>query len=401
MANGVESFVLLGLMLVIIAFRTFVRWRRVGLAHLQLDDYLMVLAGILCTIVTVAASLVVTRTDGLTNSYMTDEERAALSPDSQEHADRVLGSKIQVLGWTLYAASLWCIKVCVAVFYSRLTYKLPHWQVRIYIAYGLIGVTWVVVTLCLLVGCRPISKYWQISPDPGICQPTNSKLYVFAVLIPDVITDLFLLSIPLPLLWTVNLSLRKKIPLAILFCGVIFVIMAAIIRGVVILSSGPEGAISGSEWSVREEFVSVVVANLPVVQAPIRAFCNKIGLSVLFSKGHSTNTDKPYAGRTIGGGGGGGGISGISGGGYPLRTPKGGSQAPGTTAAWDSDEQILCENANSCSSSSNNNNNNNIVVAREIAVESEAGSLKEPSRWTVSVAGGADPWKEQQQKQQR
>lgn len=46
MANGVESFVLLGLMLVIIAFRTIVRWRRVGLAHLQLDDYLMVLAGV-------------------------------------------------------------------------------------------------------------------------------------------------------------------------------------------------------------------------------------------------------------------------------------------------------------------------------------------------------------------
>lgn len=67
-----------------------------------------------------AASLVVSKTKGLTNSYMTDEQRASLSPDSQEYLDRVLGSKIQVIGWTLYAASLWCIKICVAVFYSRL-----------------------------------------------------------------------------------------------------------------------------------------------------------------------------------------------------------------------------------------------------------------------------------------
>jgi hypothetical protein len=69
----------------------------------------------------VAAIYVVVKANGLTNSYMTDEERASLSPDSQEYADRVLGSKIQVFGWTLYAASLWCIKACVAIFYSRLT----------------------------------------------------------------------------------------------------------------------------------------------------------------------------------------------------------------------------------------------------------------------------------------
>jgi hypothetical protein len=78
----------------------------------------------------VAASLVVSQTKGLTNSYMTDEERAALSPDSQEYADRVLGSKIQVIGWTLYATSLWCIKVCVAVFYSRLTCVCTHPRLR-------------------------------------------------------------------------------------------------------------------------------------------------------------------------------------------------------------------------------------------------------------------------------
>lgn len=66
------------------------------------------------------------KTKGLTNSYMTDEERASLPSDSQEYIDRVLGSKIQVIGWTLYAASLWCIKACVAVFYSRLTCVQPY-----------------------------------------------------------------------------------------------------------------------------------------------------------------------------------------------------------------------------------------------------------------------------------
>lgn len=46
MAEGVEGFVLLALMLVIIILRSIVRVRRVGFGGLDLDDYLMPLAGV-------------------------------------------------------------------------------------------------------------------------------------------------------------------------------------------------------------------------------------------------------------------------------------------------------------------------------------------------------------------
>ncbi|KAL2161833.1 hypothetical protein VTH06DRAFT_7617 [Thermothelomyces fergusii] len=376
MAQNAEAFTLLSLVLFIIACRIFVRVKHVGFRGLQLDDYLMPVAGILCIVDLVAAIFVEEKAHGLTNSYMTDEQRAALSPDSQEYKDRVLGSKIQVFGWTLYAASLWCIKICVAVFYSRLTTNLAHLQIRVYIAYAFIGGTWIVTTALLLFGCRPMSKYWQIYPDPGICQPTNSKLYVLSVLIPDILTDLYLLSIPLPLLWSTNIGVKKKVSLTVLFSGVIFVIMAAIIRGVVILTAGPEGAVTGSEWAIREEFVSIVVSNLPILQSPIRALCNKIGLGVLFSS-HKSNHVTPFEGRTIGGGGGG----------YPLRSHRNRSNKSGahdTTAitAWDSDERILCENGTTqhiCK---------NIVVTKEVNVESESGSVREPSGWTAPSESG-------------
>ncbi|KAK4232986.1 hypothetical protein C8A03DRAFT_39341 [Achaetomium macrosporum] len=368
MAGEVEAWTLLSLVLAIVILRTFVRLRNVGFRGLQLDDYLMPVAGILCIVDLVAAIYVVSAADGLTNSYMTDEQRASLSPDSEEYAKRVLGSKIQVFGWPIYVATLWAIKLCVAVFYSRLTTKLAHWKMRVYVAYGLIGVTWVVTTCILLFGCWPMSKYWQIYPDPGICQPTNSNLYVLTVLITDVVTDLYLLSIPLPLLWAINISLKKKLSLTLLFSGVAFVVMAAIIRGVVVLTSGPEGAVTGSSWAIREEFVSIVVSNLPILHAPIRALCKKIGLGALFSTHNTTKT--PYEGRTIGGG---------AGNSYALRSTK--PSGNRTVTAWDSDEQILCENGAQDPSK--------ITVAREVAVESEAGSLKEPTGW-ASVATGAN-----------
>ena len=71
---------------------------------------------------TVAAHLVRSKFNGLTNSYMTDEQRAAVDPASKEYYDRQWGSKIQIIGWSLYAMILWLIKFCVAIYYSRLTY---------------------------------------------------------------------------------------------------------------------------------------------------------------------------------------------------------------------------------------------------------------------------------------
>ncbi|KAH8201524.1 hypothetical protein TruAng_004295 [Truncatella angustata] len=95
---------------------------------------------------------------------------------------------------------------------------------------------------------------------------------------------MYLLSIPLPLLWTVNIGMRRKLSLMLLFSGAIFVMMAGTIRAVVILSSGPEGAVTGSEWACRETFVAIVVANLPILQPLIRQGASKIGLSGLFSR---------------------------------------------------------------------------------------------------------------------
>jgi hypothetical protein len=70
-----------------------------------------------------AAYLVGANFDGLTNSYMTPEQRASLDHGSEEYTNRVWGSKIQVIGWSLYAAILWCLKLCIAAVYARLTYE--------------------------------------------------------------------------------------------------------------------------------------------------------------------------------------------------------------------------------------------------------------------------------------
>lgn len=58
----------------------------------------------------------------LANNGMSAEYRAKLDPASVEYQLRIAGSKLHLSAWSLYVSSLWCLKLCIAVFYTRLTY---------------------------------------------------------------------------------------------------------------------------------------------------------------------------------------------------------------------------------------------------------------------------------------
>jgi hypothetical protein len=117
----VEAFTLLSIGILIIFLRTYARLRQVGIRNFEADDWLMLLVIVPYTIETALAYTVGAQFRGLTNSGMTDEERKALSPDSDEYGWRVGGSKIQVAGWVMYASVLWLVKAALCAFYFRLT----------------------------------------------------------------------------------------------------------------------------------------------------------------------------------------------------------------------------------------------------------------------------------------
>lgn len=169
---------------------------------------------------------------------MTDEERKNLVPYSPEWNLRVGGSKLQVMGWSLYTLLLWLLKLCMNIFYGRLTYVvtllplqirladhsfregLDGMQTRIKIGIVAVVATYIATILSILLGCRPLHKNWQIYPDPGStssfsrptsksspltesiildhCQPAVSLIDLYVTVVLNVATDLYLMSIPLP-----------------------------------------------------------------------------------------------------------------------------------------------------------------------------------------------------------
>lgn len=56
---------------------------------------------------------------------MTDEQRMSLLPSDPEWDRRVIGSKVQVMGWTSYSTLMLVLKLAMLFFYLRLTVCLP------------------------------------------------------------------------------------------------------------------------------------------------------------------------------------------------------------------------------------------------------------------------------------
>ncbi|KAI0170231.1 hypothetical protein BJ166DRAFT_190729 [Pestalotiopsis sp. NC0098] len=291
-----EVFILLGIGLAIILLRLYARWEAVGFSRWEADDYLMILVMGAYSTESALAYQVVANYDGLANNGMTDQQRADLSPDSDEYRMRVGGSKTQIPGWIMYVLVLWAIKAALCTFFLRLTERLGNYRMRINIGFVLITVTWVIVTVCIIAGCGPIQKNWQINPNPGLnCQPASSRINVFVTLGLNVATDIYLLTIPVPMLWNAKIPLWKKLGLILLFSGGIFVTMAGILRCVLILANDVTGAQDGSAWAVRETFVAVVTSNVPLIFPLVRRWVgNTLGS---FSSRKDSRSGMPTGGN--------------------------------------------------------------------------------------------------------
>lgn len=85
-----------------------------------------------------------------------------------------------------------------------------------FISFFLIS-TLVAVVIATLAECQPFDHYWQVTPDPG---PTCRSGYVNLITMGtcDVITDLLLVAIPVPIILMVQMPLKRRLALASLFC---------------------------------------------------------------------------------------------------------------------------------------------------------------------------------------
>ncbi|KAI9732442.1 MAG: hypothetical protein M1834_001650 [Cirrosporium novae-zelandiae] len=247
-----------GIGMCIFFLRFFARATVVGIRNFQYDDYFALLGMVLWTIDNSLIDVM-----GKHGSFVGLNEQTAAALDEKTVKSYTIGSKALFVAWITYVSMIWCMKAVLLGLYNRITLGL--WQHRlIKIMAVSCGITYIAFLLTHFLHCLPIQKNWQVKPYAGdACTLTTPNYLV--VVTTNVLTDLGILSIPLPLLWAVKIPIHRKLIIAMLLCSGIFVICAAILRAV--FSVGNIGDLSNAAlWVSRETFTSSIATSIPAIK---------------------------------------------------------------------------------------------------------------------------------------
>ncbi|KAH7139583.1 hypothetical protein B0J13DRAFT_596686 [Dactylonectria estremocensis] len=272
--SAVESWTLYSIGVASTLLRTYARMRGRGFPGLSTEDYLVL-------------------------AYCVGN-RSTLSPEDHEYNSRWV---YPIAGWTIYSSLIWSLKLSMLFFYTRLTDSVDQrYRIRIQIGFALVVATFVACILTVFLACRPFHKYWQINPDPGnSCQAAISKPIIWVSFAANVPTDIYLIGIPIPMLWQSGLKTIKKIAYTVVLGTGIFVLVCPTLKSIFVLVDPVNGAALAGAWGTREAFVAVITTNLPLLFPLLRAWFTPLFGSMLRSSQKAYQTPSGF--RTIGGGG--------------------------------------------------------------------------------------------------
>ncbi|TVY34178.1 hypothetical protein LOCC1_G008102 [Lachnellula occidentalis] len=290
MGYTVELWVEYGIGMVFFVTRFFARFKVVGISGFTWDDLFSFFAMILWSVDAITVQVI--NVYG-SNVGLNEQTAAALSDEAASRFK--VGSKALFVAWLSYVSLIWSLKASLLFFYSRLTLGL--WQQKFVKVMAIASVvTYLAVVLELFTHCTPIQKNWQVKPYAGDkCTVTVASYIMTAGL--NVCTDLGILAIPIPIIWKVQIPLRRKIVIALLLSSGIFVITAALLRCILTLAATNQIG-NSTIWGVRETFVSLIAISTPAIKP---MFNKERWIGSSNEKGASSGKFKKFSGNKTSG----------------------------------------------------------------------------------------------------
>lgn len=169
----------------------------------------------------------------------------------------------------MYYTIVCCIKTSILFTYLRFaltrTFRVLCW--------GTIILDTVFFLICFVVTitqCRPLHKMWDLTgTEPGSCINTTAFFYSTSAF--NIITDIFILLLPIPTLRSINRPKREKIALFLIFGAGTFAAISSIIRLHTIYrytyaTDKFHESILVNLWSMIEVCIAVCCASVPALK---------------------------------------------------------------------------------------------------------------------------------------
>ncbi|KAF4265764.1 hypothetical protein KXW28_001476 [Aspergillus fumigatus] len=189
-------------------------------------------------------------------------------PDIVYHALKYTHFEFVIIG--IFWSVLWSIKGSFLALFWLISDGLPHyrrvwWGVTTFAVLAYIG-CW----LASILNCHPPSDYFRF----GI-----------------VVVELWLMYLPLRILWKTKMNLHQKLGLATVFCLGFVIIAAAIIRAVAITGKAYSDQAALAIWGIAESSISMIVGCLP----PFKSFITSGSSSANYNYNYNYNSSQRAA----------------------------------------------------------------------------------------------------------
>jgi fucose permease len=204
----------LALASVFVAGRMFSRIRIVR--HVSPDDYIIVLAWLIAFFLSFTIDMGATRGLGRHDADITAEERPGLR-------------RCEYVFSILYNPALMATKTSILVFYLRLAkntqkiLRMASWACLV-----VVNLAGAVLTLLNIFQCEPINAAWNPYLGHAECIPLLTEFICSAPV--NIVTDLAILALPIPVLTGMRLPPRQKTILVFTFALGIFVAIVDVVR---------------------------------------------------------------------------------------------------------------------------------------------------------------------------
>lgn len=199
---------------IFVAARLYTRARIVR--NLSWDDYFMILAWLLAFGLSFTIDLATHKGLGRHDVNIQPEDWNSLR-------------RCEYVFSILYNPALMATKTSVLIFYLRLSRNTQHvLRMASYAVLGLVNVAGTVLTLMNIFQCRPVEAAFASYDGETKCIPLLIEFICSAPI--NIVTDLAILALPLPVLTGMRLPQRQKIVLVITFTLGIFVTVVDVVR---------------------------------------------------------------------------------------------------------------------------------------------------------------------------
>jgi len=117
-----------------------------------------------------------------------------------------------------YLAILGLTKISILMFYLRI-FPSHHFKIACYIAMGFVALWTIIIEFLAIFQCWPVSYNWEgwkgDYPHPHTCVDLNAQTYSSSAI--NIFQDVMVLLLPIPWLLKLNVSLKKKLNILIMF----------------------------------------------------------------------------------------------------------------------------------------------------------------------------------------